>query len=44
MNDRGLARSRLSRGQNVSNAAGGAEQDERDNETPCDLEGAAGKR
>jgi hypothetical protein len=44
MNDRGLARSRLSRGQHVSNAAGGAEQDERGDEAPCDLEGAASTR
>ena len=44
MNDRGLARSRLSRGQHVSNAAGGAEQDERDDEAPCDLKGAASAR
>ena len=44
MNDRGLDRSRLSRGQHVSNSAGGAEQDERDDEAPCDLEGAASTR
>ena len=31
----GLRRSRLSCGQNVSNAAGGAEQDKRDSEAPC---------
>ena len=37
-------RSRLSRGQHVSNSAGGAEQDERDDEAPCDLEGAASTR
>ena len=40
----GLRRSRLSRGQRVSNAPGGAEQDERDDEAPCDLEGAASTR
>jgi hypothetical protein len=39
-----LRRSRLSRGQHVSNAACGAEQDERDDEAPCDLKGAASKR
>src|SRR5271155_3026721 len=37
----GVRRSRLSRGQHVSNAPGGAEQNERDNEAPYDLEGAA---
>jgi hypothetical protein len=36
--------SRLSRGQHVSNAAGGAEQDERDNDATCDREGAASAR
>jgi hypothetical protein len=40
----GLCRSRLSRGQHVSNAACGAEQDERDDEAPCDLKGAASTR
>jgi hypothetical protein len=39
-----LARSRLSRGQHISNAAGGTEQDERDDEAPCDLKGAASTR
>ena len=39
-----LRRSRLSRGQHVSNAACGAEQDERDDEAPCDLKGAASTR
>jgi hypothetical protein len=34
------ARSGLSRDQNVSNAAGGAEPDERDDDA-CDLQGAA---
>jgi hypothetical protein len=33
-----------SRGQHVSNAARGAEQDEHDNDSPCDLEGARRKR
>src|SRR5580704_17449124 len=40
----GLRRSRLSRGQHVSNATCGAEQDERENEAPCDLKGAASTR
>ena len=40
----GLRRSRLSRGQHVSNAPGGAEQNERDDEAPCNLEGAASTR
>ena len=40
----GLCRSRLSRGQHVSNAACGAEQHERDDEAPCDLKGAASTR
>jgi hypothetical protein len=41
--DAGAGRSRSSRGQHVSNAAGGAEQDERDDEAPY-LEGAASAR
>ncbi len=39
-----LRRSRLPRGQHVSNAASGAEQDERDDEAPCDLKRAASTR
>jgi hypothetical protein len=31
----------LSRDQHVSNAAGGAKHDERDNDSPCDIKGAA---
>jgi hypothetical protein len=31
----------MSRGQHVSNATGGAEHNEQDNERPCDIEGAA---
>jgi hypothetical protein len=40
----GLRRSRLSRSKHVSNAAGAAEQDERDDDGPCDLKGAASTR
>ena len=40
----GLRRSRLSRGQHVRNAPGGAEQNERDDEAPGNLEDAASTR